>query len=295
MDKIKLEYFISVAQHMSFGLAAQEHHVVTSTVSRQIALLEEELGTQLFYRDTHKVKLTPAGRRLFANAHTYRSMFHNIDENVQNLMNMEEHRLYVAAGPYEFPLLTQAAAAFRDRDPALALHPVLNRYDRYINQMRADAIHLFFAIRQCADQLPGCEAASLGFHQWRVVARKDSPYWDMPVEQQREFHGFKVIRSLHETLDPIVPWMNQHGIKPRAWSVAGAFNLACVQVGSGGGVAILPEYLESYLPPDLRMEQIFRDPLVTESVLIFNPESPNPYDRKFFEFVRDEYNAKKHP
>ena len=291
MDKIKLEYFISVARHKSFSLAAQEYHVVTSTISRQIALLEEELGTQLFYRDTHKVKLTPAGLRLYDNSHTYMSMFQNIDENVQNLMHVEEHRLYVAAGPYEFPLLTRAAAAYRELDPALELHPVLNRYERYINQMRAGAIHLFFAIRPCADRLPGCEAASLGFHQWRVVARKDSPYWDLPAEQQREFHGFKVIRSLQETLDPIMPWMNQHGIKPRAWSVAGAFNLACVQASSGGGVAILPEYLEPYLPPDLKMQQIFRDPLVTESVLIFNPESPNDYDRKFFEFVRDKYKS----
>jgi hypothetical protein len=28
---------------------------------------------------------------------------------------------------------------------------------------------------------------------------------------------------------------------------------------------------------------------VEESVLIFNPGSPNPHDRKFFEFVRDNY------
>ena len=295
MDKIKLEYFMSVVQHMSFSMAAQEHHVVTSTVSRQIALLEEELGTQLFHRDTHKVKLTSAGQRLRDNSHTYMSMFQNIDETVQNLMRVEEHRLHVATGPYEFPLLTRAAAAYRRLDPALELHPVLNRDDRYINHMRAGVIHLFFGIRQCADQLPEYEAASLGFYEWRVVARRDSPYWDMPVEKQRQFHGFKVIRSLQEALDPVVPWMHRHGITPQAWSVAGAYNLACIQAGSGGGVAILPEYLEPYLPPDLRMAQIFRDPLVTETVLIYNPESPNAYDRKFFEFVRDEYSEKKHP
>ena len=40
MDKTKLEYFLSVVRHQSFTLAAQEHHVVTSTVSRQIAQLE---------------------------------------------------------------------------------------------------------------------------------------------------------------------------------------------------------------------------------------------------------------
>ena len=37
MDESKLRYFISVVQNKSFEKAAQEHHVVRSTISRQIA------------------------------------------------------------------------------------------------------------------------------------------------------------------------------------------------------------------------------------------------------------------
>ena len=289
MDKIKLLYFISVARHASFSLAAQEHHVVTSTISRQIALLEEELGTMLFHRDTHKVKLTAAGRRLFENSHTYMIQFHNIDENVRNLMQADEHRLHIAAGPYEFPLLTRMSGDFRRIDPKLELHPVFNRYERYITQMRSGAIQLFVGIRQCADLLPGFEVTSLGFHEWQVVARKDSPFWDMPLEKQRGFYGYKIVRSLSSDLDPIMPWVNQHSIKPMGWSVAGAFHMACVQAASGGGIALLPGYLEPWISPELEMRQIFREPLVTESVLIYNPKSHNPLDKKFFEFVRDNF------
>jgi len=289
MDKTKLEYFLSVVRHQSFTLAAQEHHVVTSTISRQIAQLEAELETQLFRRDTRRVILTEAGRRLHENAHTYMSHFLNIDENVRNLMRQSEHRLHVSAGPYEFPLLIRTAAQFRQVDPQLELNPVFNRYSRYITQMRAGSIHLFFGVRRCAEQLPDCQVASLGFHQWKAVARKDSPFWDLSPEQQRQFHGFNVIRSVQTDVDPIAPWLKQQGIKPQGWSIAGTFHMACVQAASGGGIALLPEYLEPWLSPELRMQQIFRDPLVEESVLIFNPGSPNPHDRRFFEFVRDNY------
>ena len=44
MDESKLRYFISVVQNKSFEKAAQEHHVVRSTISRQIAALEEEIA-----------------------------------------------------------------------------------------------------------------------------------------------------------------------------------------------------------------------------------------------------------
>ena len=65
MDEIKLRYFISVARHLNFSQAAAECHVSQSTISRQIAVLEKDLGHKLFIRDTQSVRLTDAGQRLF--------------------------------------------------------------------------------------------------------------------------------------------------------------------------------------------------------------------------------------
>ena len=65
MDEIKLRYFISVAKWRNFAQAAMDQHVVPSTISRQIAALEEEFGTPLFTRTTHRVDLTEAGARLY--------------------------------------------------------------------------------------------------------------------------------------------------------------------------------------------------------------------------------------
>ena len=60
----QLRYFLEVAQLHSFTRAAQVLHVAQSALSRQIRMLEEELGVVLFNRVDRGVTLTDAGTRL---------------------------------------------------------------------------------------------------------------------------------------------------------------------------------------------------------------------------------------
>ena len=53
---------IVLAEELHFGLAAQKLHVAISTLSKQIAQLEEKLGLKLFIRNSKGVELTDAGR-----------------------------------------------------------------------------------------------------------------------------------------------------------------------------------------------------------------------------------------
>jgi LysR family transcriptional regulator, benzoate and cis,cis-muconate-responsive activator of ben and cat genes len=55
---------MAVASAESFSRAADELHVAQSAVSRQVGLLERELGVKLLRRTTHEVALTDAGRHL---------------------------------------------------------------------------------------------------------------------------------------------------------------------------------------------------------------------------------------
>ena len=68
MEFRQLQYFVAVAEELSFTRASRRLHVVQSGVSSAIKSLERELGTALFDRDRHRVTLTDAGQAMLPEA-----------------------------------------------------------------------------------------------------------------------------------------------------------------------------------------------------------------------------------
>lgn len=64
MDPRLLRAFVAVIDDASFTRAADRLHMTQSTISQQIARLEDQLGQPLIDRDARPIRMTPAGERL---------------------------------------------------------------------------------------------------------------------------------------------------------------------------------------------------------------------------------------
>jgi DNA-binding transcriptional LysR family regulator len=68
LDLRKLRYFVTVAEELHFGRAAQKAFIAQPALSRHIKQLEQQLGVELLTRTSRRVTLTDAGRQLAEDA-----------------------------------------------------------------------------------------------------------------------------------------------------------------------------------------------------------------------------------
>lgn len=85
MELRVLRYFVTVARQNSFSRAAESLFVSQSSLSKQIAGLESELGTQLFIRTGRSIELTDTGHKLLRGAE---EMLRMEDELTRQLKEM---------------------------------------------------------------------------------------------------------------------------------------------------------------------------------------------------------------
>ena len=90
MELRQLVIFAAAAEGRSLSAAARRLYLSHSTVSRSVSELERELGIVLMERDTHTMKLTPAGERLYAEATEILARIDGLAERVRGNDGMME-------------------------------------------------------------------------------------------------------------------------------------------------------------------------------------------------------------
>lgn len=85
MDLKQIEYFVRVAELGSFTRAATQLGLAQPSLSRQIRLLEVELGEHLLYRTGRGVTLTDAGNCLLSHGNTILAEVRATRQHIQDL------------------------------------------------------------------------------------------------------------------------------------------------------------------------------------------------------------------
>ncbi|WP_274370460.1 LysR family transcriptional regulator [Morganella morganii] len=120
-----LRFFDAAARSGSFVRAAEELHVTHGAVSRQIRLLEEELGISLFERRNRAVFLTPAGQTLYQ---TTGRIFSQLAQTVEKIQRQQQDNVITLSC-----------------EPSIAMHWLIPRLSHFYQRYPAVTVRLVTA------------------------------------------------------------------------------------------------------------------------------------------------------
>jgi DNA-binding transcriptional LysR family regulator len=184
-DMNSLMIFARVAEAKTFSEAARLLKMPTSTVSRRVADLEQQLGVRLLQRSTRRLRLTDAGSEVLEHAKHSCEISEAVDNIASNHQSTVSGELRLAAPPsVSDTLLAPLVGGFQASYPSVHIQVFIT--DRIVDQI-AEGVDLAFRVD------PELKDSSL-------VARKILTYRHQLVASPGYLTGCKPPQKPHDLL-----------------------------------------------------------------------------------------------
>ena len=242
MDQLRaLRYFSKLAQTLSFSETADYFRVPSSSVSRRIKDLEENLGIELFLRTTRSVSLTDLGVLYLAEIKTALQTIEIADEMCKAQSIAPSGTVRITAMPayaelYVLPAIDKMRKLYSD------LEFDLNITDQTLSLSSNDAD---IAIRATSDLPEQVVARRLSKHNFILVASPDFINQNGKPQTSDDLNSFPVF--MYRTPRGVLNWQAQKNqtwkdidLTPKYVSNHGQSLLESVVAGQG--IALLPSW-----------------------------------------------------
>lgn len=260
MELRTLEYFLAIAQEESITGAANALHMSQPGLTRQLKLLEDELGKQLVIRGNRRLTLTEDGMILRRRAEEIMRLVERTEGEIAHSDDLLSGDVYLCAGETEgVHFLTQAAKRLRDRCPDVRFHISSGDTGDVTEELDKGLIDfgvLFDPIDDTRYQSIPIPYADT----WGVLMRKNSPLAKKKSIKATDLSGQPLITPRGPDHQAVVSQLL--GLELEQINIVGTYSLifnASLMVADGIGYAIC-------------LDQILN--LTGESELCFRPFQP---------------------
>jgi DNA-binding transcriptional LysR family regulator len=293
MDIRDLKYLTASASAGNFGRAAKALGLNTSTVSRRIAHLEDDLGVTLFERGHSGVRLTASGRAIMPHVRRALAELDAIERSgLQNGTGGVGHiRLGVRMPPIGEPV-GGLLADWRERHPKVVL-TIIEMNERDIQAALTDH-HLDVALMPSHTLWP--HAASQLLYREKMVAAVPHGH---PLAQQETLTW----ASLRDETILVQGWDDSQtarefyasfmgsGVRFEAHAASKQSVFALVRAGFGITLATMSQAEVAF--PGVIYRPIQEENAWLRVELVWSPEAENPAVGRFVAFMRDETRSRR--
>lgn len=290
MELRHLRYFLAVCEEMNITKAAQKLMIAQPPLSRQIKDLEEEIGTPLFVRDHHNLRLTEEGVRFRSYANRIIMLADRSVEDIKEMHTGLRGTVYIAQVEGKAPhLMASYISSFAEKYPDVQYSLWNGNSDDVISRVKNGLADLAIIMEPFDPQ--GLHATPIYKEPWIAMFAQDHPLActkgnSIKLEM---LEGYDLlIPSKGSRLQEITDWFAPLGITPniraRISNATTAYELCLQNVG----VAIYPAAAADLIHGGkVLIRQISSPKHMATYVLIYPEDHPlSPVADKFIEFIK---------
>ncbi|MGI6193038.1 MAG: LysR family transcriptional regulator [Christensenellales bacterium] len=143
MDLKQLQYFVAIVEEGTISAAAKKLFMSQPPLSAQMKLLESELGCVLFLRGQRHVRLTEAGRQLYAKAKAILELSRVTQEEMQQFADAEAGTIRVGiVSSVVSPMAADWIADFCASHPKVRFWVYEANTYELLEKLKSDILHL---------------------------------------------------------------------------------------------------------------------------------------------------------
>lgn len=245
MDIRQIRYALAVARERSFTGAAQHLHISQSSVSEQVALLEDEVGFMLFHRTGRGVETTEQGRSFLAEADRVAREFYGLSDTARRLNDSSFETFTLGMGSGMAGLVVpRGLTHFSDLFPNVQLRIVTAPTRLVYDQLHAERLDAGIAIELPPEELPsGLVALPIATADMVLIGPSGHTLLDGhgPIDLARLIGEPLIANELTIGYGQIVTTMfSDIGAHPNIRAIADNVDTLREMVASGLGIGIVP-------------------------------------------------------
>ena len=280
MELHQLRCFVAVAEELHFGRAAARLNMTQPPLSRQIQLLEHNVGAELFARSSRSVRLTAAGTAFLPDARRLLRLSEVAAEHVRRIAGGQAGRLrigFTAASAYRFlpDLITALRAHLPEVDLVLQEMVSGEQVEALLSgQIDAGLLRPPVAQPELAAMQVDAEPLLAALPARHRLARQTSVTLADLDGQDFVMYAPGESRYFHDLLVMLFTAAN---VRPRFMQQLGQIHSMLALVRAGLGVALVPAAAAALRYHDVRLRPIvLQRPAPVELFLVWRHTAENP-------------------